>query len=123
MTSCKPTRSSAYSEDLHWRMVWQREALGYDYEWVARSLCLITLEFTCTRSRTMAEVLMLEVSIAMIFRCLKANGFTRQKLRTTAIQQDEYLRQQYVQDISVYSSDMLLFVDETGADGRNVIRK
>ena len=71
----------------------------------------------------LAEVLMLEVSIATIFRCLKANGFTRQKLRTTAIQQDEYLRQQYVQDISVYSSDMLIFVDETGADRRNVIRK
>ena len=24
MTSCEPTRCSAYSEDLHWRIVWQK---------------------------------------------------------------------------------------------------
>ena len=27
MTSCEPHRSSAYGEDLRWRMVWQTEAL------------------------------------------------------------------------------------------------
>ncbi len=63
-----------------------------------------------------------EVSNAAICQCLKANGFTRQKLRITAIQQEEVLRQQYVHDITVYSSDMLVFLDETGADWRNVIR-
>jgi len=29
MASCEPLRCSAYSEDLRWRMVWQRQALGY----------------------------------------------------------------------------------------------
>lgn len=126
-------------------MVWQREALGYDYKRVAHNLgvdkatvCRAMALFHTTghvrkkpyptektnRKLTipgqllvmqlvlnnpgiylheiqnkLAEVLMLEVSIATIFQCLKANGFTRQKLQTTAIQQDEYLRQQYVQDI------------------------
>ncbi len=55
------------------------------------------------------QALLLEVSIATICRCLKTNGFTRQKLRITAIQQDEFLRQQNVQDVSVYSTDMLYF--------------
>ena len=31
-TSIDPKPSSAYSEDLRLRMVWQREALGYTYE-------------------------------------------------------------------------------------------
>ena len=69
------------------------------------------------------QLLQLEISTATICRCLKVNGFTRQKLCITAIQQDECLRQQYVQDMSVYSPDMLVFIDETGADLRNAIRK
>ena len=40
MTSCEPKRSSAYDEDLRWRMVWQKEAMGYNYEQVARNLCV-----------------------------------------------------------------------------------
>ena len=38
MTSCEPHRSSAYSEDLRWRMVWQCEALGYTHAGVAENL-------------------------------------------------------------------------------------
>ena len=38
MTSCEPTRSSAYSEDLRWRIVWQTEALGLNNEKVADNL-------------------------------------------------------------------------------------
>ena len=37
-TSIEPARTSAYSEDLRWRMVWQREALGHSYEEVAKNL-------------------------------------------------------------------------------------
>ncbi len=29
MTSCAPMHSSTYDEDLRWRTVWQREAMGY----------------------------------------------------------------------------------------------
>ena len=31
MASCEPWRQTAYDEGLRWRMVWQREALGYTY--------------------------------------------------------------------------------------------
>ena len=38
MTSCEPTRCSAYSEDLRWRIVWQTEALRYTSDQVAKEL-------------------------------------------------------------------------------------
>ena len=31
MASCEPRRSSAYSDDIHWRIIWQRHALGYTH--------------------------------------------------------------------------------------------
>ena len=44
-------------------------------------------------------------------------------MRITALQRDEVLRQKFICDASVYSSDMLVFLDETGADRRNTSRK
>ena len=38
MTSCEPKRTKAYSEDLRWRMVWQREGLHYTYEDIGSNL-------------------------------------------------------------------------------------
>ena len=40
MTSCEPKRSSAYADDLRWRIVWQVEGLGYTYGDVAKNLCV-----------------------------------------------------------------------------------
>lgn len=54
---------------------------------------------------------------------MHTNGFTRQKLCTVASQKDAFLRYQFVSDVSVFSSDMLIFIDETGADRRNTVRK
>ena len=40
MTSCEPRRTSAYSDDniIRWRMVWQKQVLGYTYATVAANL-------------------------------------------------------------------------------------
>ena len=38
-------------------------------------------------------------------------------------QRDEFIRQQFALDVSVYKPEMLVFIDETGADRRNVLRK
>jgi transposase len=40
MTSCEPRHCSAYSDDLHWRMVWQQEGFGCTYDDVAKNLCV-----------------------------------------------------------------------------------
>ena len=69
------------------------------------------------------QTLLINVSISTICKFLKKNGFTRQKFRITALQRDECLRQKYVLDMSVSSPEMLVFVDETGADLRNTIRR
>ncbi len=38
--SCEPARSSAYSEDLRWKIVWQREGLELTLDEVAANLCV-----------------------------------------------------------------------------------
>ena len=54
---------------------------------------------------------------------LHESGFTRQRLKHVALQQDAFLRELYVSDVSLFSTDMFVFVDETGADRRNVLCK
>ena len=38
MASCESNKSSAYGEDLRWRIVWQKEALGYSDVVIAQNL-------------------------------------------------------------------------------------
>ena len=71
----------------------------------------------------LANVLMLEVDTSTICRFLHTSGFTRQKLRYIALQRDEFLRQKFILDVSTYNPEMLIFLDETGADRRNTLRK
>lgn len=61
--------------------------------------------------------------MSTLCKFLHASGFTRQRLQTVALQQDKLLRQQFSLDVSVYSPEMFVFVDETGADRRNTLRK
>ena len=67
--------------------------------------------------------LMVEVEISTICRFLHSSGFSHQKLRQVAIQRDYYFRQLYLTDISTYNPDMLIYLDETGADYRNAVRR
>lgn len=69
------------------------------------------------------NVLAVSVEISTICKFLSTAGFTRQKLQIRALQQDEFQRQKYISDVSLLSSHMFIFVDETGADRRNLVRK
>ena len=69
------------------------------------------------------NTLLLDLDTSTICRFLHTSGFSRQRLRTVAIQRDEVLRLRYTQDMSVFSAEMLVFIDETGADRRNIIRQ
>lgn len=169
MTSCQPDRTSAYSDDLRWRMIWQREGLELTFQQIATNLCVdkSTVCRTVQRFRTVGSVmkktypkdkasrrltkpaqlfilnivlqkpgiylheirdelintLLVCVSISTICKFLYKSGFTRRKLGYTAIQQDQLLREQFASDVSVFTSDMFVFVDETGTDQRNTLRK
>ena len=73
--------------------------------------------------RKLKRLLLIDVDISTICRFLQKCGFTRLKLRTVALQQDQFLRQQFICDMSAYSTDMFIFIDETGSDNRNTLRK
>ena len=67
-----------------------------------------------------------DVSVSTICKYLHNEaGFTRQKMIITAKQRSEVLRLEYITDICVYVGhpDLFIFVDETGADGRDRMRR
>ena len=64
-----------------------------------------------------------DVSISTICNFLHKNGFTRQRLTRIAVQRNEELRAKYKQDISIFHPEMLVFIDETGSDRRDTMRK
>ena len=65
----------------------------------------------------------ISIDVSAICKFLASAGFTRQRLQITAVQRDEYLRQKFAADVALFPADMFIFIDETGADNRNCIRK
>ena len=41
----------------------------------------------------------------------------------SAIQRDSFFRLKYISEVSLYDRDMMIFLDETGSDRRNSIRR
>ena len=68
-------------------------------------------------------MLLLDVDLSTTCRFLHNIGFTRQKLCLVAKQRDEFIHQKYTIDVSIYTSEMFVFLGETGADQRHLIRK
>ena len=64
-----------------------------------------------------------EVATSTICQFLYKNGFSRQKMRIAASQRDADLRSRYVSELSVYKAEMFIFLDETGTDRRDVLRR
>ena len=69
------------------------------------------------------DFLMLSVSMPTIFKFLHKSGFSCQQLLIVALQQQSFFREEYTVDVSVYSTNMFVFVDKTGADRNNSLRK
>ena len=63
------------------------------------------------------------VSEATICRTLRYMGCTRQAMHHVALQQSEACRGKFMAEVSLYDPSMLIWLDETGCDGRNTIRK
>ena len=62
-------------------------------------------------------------AVSTIFRTLKKLGFTRKKIQFVAIQRSDVLRARFQAEVSMYSSEMFIFIDETGCDRKNALRK
>ena len=54
---------------------------------------------------------------------LHKSGFTRQRLKFYAMQQDECAGRKFAVDVSIFNPDMLIFLDESGCDNRDSVRK
>ena len=63
------------------------------------------------------------VSIPTICQTLKYMGCTRQSMHHVALQRSDMLRGRFMAEISAYDPSMLIWLDETGCDRRNTIRK
>ena len=63
------------------------------------------------------------ISISTICKLLQKQGFSHKKLSLIAQQRNDELREQYVQDVSVYDPEMLIFLDETGCDRRTCLHQ
>ena len=72
---------------------------------------------------TIKTELGVEVTESAICKFFKKAGFTRQRLTTYALQRDEEIRAKYASELSLYPIQTLVFVDETGTDRRDTIRR
>ena len=80
------------------------------------------MNLTCTFVR-IQNYTGFEISASVICEYLKEMNFSRQCMRVIAKQRDEKLRKDFLVDISLYKPHMLVFIDETGTDRRDSIRK
>lgn len=65
-----------------------------------------------------------EISLSSICNFLQKQGFTRQKMTRVAIQRSDELRAKFRDNVSIFSApQMFVFVDETGSDRRDCLRK
>ena len=69
------------------------------------------------------HILEVDLDVSTICRFFHAQGFTRQKMQLIAKQRDELKRASYAIELSVYRPEMFIFLDETGCDRRNVLRR
>ncbi len=79
--------------------------------------------------REIKEILHVEtgtdVSISTIWSFLHTPNITRQKMILVAKQRDDFKRAVYLRDMQIFTGhpEMLIFLDETGADRRNCLRR
>lgn len=165
--SAEPGRKAPYSNDLRWRVVWQRLAKQKSYREIANSLDIalgtvhniwekfvseddvsaskqperehilddhhelliiaILLEQPDIYLREICEYIHsatgTSVSESTICRVLKRHGYTRKKIRQVASQRCSDLRAHFMAEMTWFSVDKIVWLDETGSDKKTTIRK
>ena len=69
------------------------------------------------------EITNIQVSPSTLCRLLARYGLTRKKIQFVAAQRRLEYRADFIATISVFSKEMLVWVDETGCDKRDTLRK
>ena len=165
--SAEPGRKAAYSEDLRWRVIWQRIGMEFTFRQISINLCIsvgtahnhfkrfqetgyvqartghngsravssheelivvglllddpsLYLSEVCQKLR---EITGIEASPATVCRVIHRNGFTRKKIKQVAIQQSVEARGRFAAEVQFYNVRQFVWVDETGSDRRDQMRK
>ena len=63
------------------------------------------------------------IDCSTICRYARRWGMSRQKMTNVALQRSDVKRAEFIAEMMQFNTDMFLFVDETGSDRRNSIRK
>ena len=74
-------------------------------------------------NQELMEVTGCSIDRSTLCRTVKHLGFTHKKIRHIATQQSEVKHAQFMAEMNDVDPDMLVWVDETGSDRRNAIRK
>jgi len=74
-------------------------------------------------NQELMEVAGCSIDRSTLCRTVKRLGFTHKKIHHIATQQSEVKRAQFMAEMNEVDPDMLVWVDETGSDRRNAIRK
>lgn len=86
---------------------------------VAENPCLYLREICAL----LKEATTVEISEPTVCRVLHRNGFTRKKVQTIAKQRSVDYRGQFIATMLQFQPQQFVWVDETGSDARNHIRK
>ena len=65
----------------------------------------------------------IDVSPSTVCRIIRAHGLTRKKIRQVALQRSVEQRGRFIAEVGFFSVDQFVWVDETGCDRRDQIRK
>jgi transposase len=63
------------------------------------------------------------ISLSTICRTLKLMGCSRQAMHRVPLQRSDDLRAKFMAHVSIYDPSMLVWLDESGCDKRNTVRK
>lgn len=64
-----------------------------------------------------------DLSESAICQFLHTHKFSRQRIKVVAAQRDDFLRHTYASEVCLYKAHMFIFMDETGTDRRDKLRK
>ena len=70
-----------------------------------------------------AHVFEIQVSPATVCRIIRRHGFTRKKIQQVASQRSSEYRAAFVSEALTFDADKFVWVDETGCDRRDQVRK
>ena len=73
--------------------------------------------------RKLNEVTGVITTESTICRTLKRLGFTRKKLQNVALQRCSVLIAEYQSEVSMYDSSLFIFLDKTGSDCKDALRR